>query len=99
MTEHYITWSGRKIPFAPGEMLAFTLVRSGARADGLGKSSTGQQYGLFCGIGACQGCLVRIAGRGVVESCLTPSADGMSVEPVWPDAGAVIAKTSGAGND
>jgi hypothetical protein len=79
----FIYWSGHKIPFVPGEMLAFTLLRARKNLAGIGSSPTGQRYGLFCGIGACQGCLVKIAGRGIAEACLTPSENGMRVGPVY----------------
>ncbi len=86
--ERFIYWSGRMIPFVPGEMLAFTLLRANRNSPGIGISHTGQHYGLFCGIGACQGCLVKIAGRGIAEACLTPSEDGMRVEPLrLPESG------------
>ena len=73
-------WRDRKIPFRRGESLAYTLFRE--TAAGCGTSAAGQTYGLFCGIGACQGCLVDVEGRGVVEACLTFPHDGMRVNPV-----------------
>ena len=86
--ECFIYWSGQRISFVPGEMLAFTLLRVSKHLGSLGSSPTGQRYGLFCGIGACQGCLVQIAGRGIAEACLTPSENGMRVGPVyWPESG------------
>jgi hypothetical protein len=76
----FMYWCGRKIPFRSGESLAYTLLRE--TANGCGTSATGQTYGLFCGIGACQGCLVNVQGRGVVEACLTYPHDGMRANPV-----------------
>jgi len=76
----FFYWRGREVPFRRGESLAYTLLRE--TNDGCGTSASGQTFGLFCGIGACQGCLVEIEGRGVVEACLTAPQDGMRVNPV-----------------
>ncbi|MCP5091776.1 MAG: (2Fe-2S)-binding protein [Gammaproteobacteria bacterium] len=76
----FVYWCDRRVPFRPGESLAYTLLRE--TAAGYGTSVIGQTYGLFCGIGACQGCLVEVEGRGVVEACLTFPDDGMRVNPV-----------------
>ncbi len=76
----FVYWRDRKIPFQAGESLAYVLLRE--TTAGCGISACGQTYGLFCGIGACQGCLVDVDGRGVVEACLTVPHDGMRVNPV-----------------
>lgn len=73
----FVYWCDRKVPFRRGESLAYTLLREAA--GGCGTSASGQTYGLFCGIGACQGCLVEVEGRGVVEACLTFPHDGMRI--------------------
>lgn len=78
----FLYWRGRKIPYRPGETLAYTLLRE--CESGLGTSDTGQTYGLFCGIGACQGCLVKVDGHGVKEACLLMSRDDMLVHPITP---------------
>jgi len=80
--KHFLYWCDRKIPYTPGEMLAYTLLRECRNSTGFGESSTGQVLGLFCGIGACQGCLVTLEGRGMVEACLTPARNGMRVKPI-----------------
>lgn len=63
------TWNGTNVPFEEGETLAAAILRAG-----------GQQPGLayFCGIGACQSCIVRCDGR-LVEACVTPARAGASV--------------------
>ena len=76
----FIYWRDRKVPFRCGESLAYTLLRE--TTAGCGTSVSGQTYGLFCGIGACQGCLVDVEGLGTVEACLTVPHDGMRVNPV-----------------
>ena len=75
----HILWRGRPVPFHPGESLGAALARAAIRD--LGPRATGGAQALFCGIGQCQGCLVRLDGR-VVESCLTPCRDGARVEPL-----------------
>ena len=68
-------WNGHKVRIREGESLAYALLKQGH--SGLGFSKTGRRYGLFCGVGACQGCLVAVDGRGVVEACLTFPENGM----------------------
>ena len=79
---HSLYWCSQKISFEPEETLAFALARVCKDEEGFGKSPAGQTYGLFCGMGTCQGCLVKIKGRGKVEACLTICRDGMEVEAI-----------------
>ncbi|MBA2303407.1 MAG: (2Fe-2S)-binding protein [Acidobacteria bacterium] len=51
-------------------LLGFRRLRSSPRA--------GQPRGLFCAMGVCQECVVRVDGR-TVPACLEPVRDGMSV--------------------
>lgn len=74
-----IQWQGRSIAFATGESVASALARAGVRD--LGARPAGGAMAVFCGIGQCQGCLVQIGGR-LVEACLTPCREGMSVAPM-----------------
>ncbi len=74
----HILWQGARIGFRPGETVAIALLRAGVT--GYGRSATGQSRGLFCGIGQCQGCLVRADGRRA-EACLLPCRDGLAVDP------------------
>jgi aerobic-type carbon monoxide dehydrogenase small subunit (CoxS/CutS family) len=78
------TWRGASIPFRQGESVATALWRAGRRD--LGTDSTGAVLRYFCGIGACQGCLVSIDGA-IVESCLTPARDGVAVDAAEADHG------------
>lgn len=73
-----IQWKGQPLPFHTGESVATALLRAGIIV--LGQSPAGQPRALFCGIGQCQGCLVRIDGI-LREACLTPCRDGLSVMP------------------
>ena len=72
----HILWSGARIPFQTGESVASALMRAGVLA--LGTAPTGQGRAVFCGIGQCQGCLVRADGR-LTEACLLPCRDGMVI--------------------
>jgi aerobic-type carbon monoxide dehydrogenase small subunit (CoxS/CutS family) len=72
-------WRGRAVPFAPGETIAAALAHAGVLD--MGRDQAGNAVRYFCGIGACQGCLVRCEGR-IVEACLTPAMDGAVVAAV-----------------
>lgn len=76
MSEATFTWRGRPVPFRPGESIAAALLHAGI--SDLGSDAAGGQLRYFCGIGACQNCLVRVDGR-TVESCLAPARPGASV--------------------
>ena len=76
MSAPRFTWRGRPVPFAPGDTIAAALLHAGMRD--LGRDACGMELRYFCGIGACQNCLVRLDGR-VVEACLTPATDGAAV--------------------
>ena len=72
----HILWHGTPISFRPGEMVATALMRSGIAT--FGTAPTGQARAVFCGIGQCQGCLIRADGT-LTEACLFPCRDGLSV--------------------
>jgi predicted molibdopterin-dependent oxidoreductase YjgC len=52
-----------------GDSLAAVLVRAGRRSWRVTRR-TGQLRGLYCGIGACQDCLVTVNGVASVRACL-----------------------------
>jgi predicted molibdopterin-dependent oxidoreductase YjgC len=61
-----------------GDTVAAALVRAGRvswRRTRLGD----RPRGLFCGIGACQDCLVTVDGTAGVRACLAPVAPGTAV--------------------
>lgn len=67
MSDASFSWNGSPVPFRPGETLAAALLRA--------------NHGLpryFCGIGACQSCVVRCDGR-IVEACITLARAGACV--------------------
>ena len=80
--KNVLYWNGRPIPYVSGETLAYTLLRATPCREGFGNSCTAQVFGLFCGMGACQGCLVEVQGQGRVEACLTPSQEDMQVRSI-----------------
>lgn len=69
-------WRGQPVGFRTGESIASALMHAGQQ--NLGVDEQGGQLRYFCGIGACQNCLVVIDGT-VIESCLTPASDGLTV--------------------
>ncbi|MDP3959434.1 MAG: 2Fe-2S iron-sulfur cluster-binding protein [Pseudorhodobacter sp.] len=73
-----ILWHGRALPYRVGESVASALLRAGVFS--FGRAATGQTLALFCGIGQCQGCLIRADGR-VSEACLLACRDGMVLTP------------------
>ncbi|MDO9525936.1 MAG: 2Fe-2S iron-sulfur cluster-binding protein [Gemmobacter sp.] len=73
-----VFWNGRPVPFCEGETLGSALTRAGI--SDLGRAPTGQARAVFCGIGQCQGCLVRVGTR-LTEACLLPCVDGLQAEP------------------
>lgn len=75
-------WLGSTVPFKRGETLAAALRRAGI--DDLGPASGGLRARYFCGIGACQACLVSVDGGAPVEACLTPARAGMRLSPAAP---------------
>jgi hypothetical protein len=84
MTQH-IHWQNSAIPFQGGESVASALQRAGIHQ--LGRAPTGQTLAVFCGIGQCQGCLIKADGR-VTEACLLPCRDGLTLQPL--DGGADV---------
>lgn len=77
MTGQSFDWMGRRIPFRAGESLAAALDAAGIRT--FGPDALDQETRYFCGIGACQCCLVRVDGV-VREACITPARPGLNVE-------------------
>ena len=72
-------FEGREIPAVVGETIAGALWAAGEVF--LRRSSkTGEPRALFCNMGICFECLVRVDGR-VVRGCMTPIVtDGMIVQ-------------------
>jgi predicted molibdopterin-dependent oxidoreductase YjgC len=69
---------GAPLPAFVGETIAGALLASGGRA--WRHTRHGQPRGMFCGIGVCFDCLVTVNGTPKVRACLTPVAEGMTVQ-------------------
>jgi predicted molibdopterin-dependent oxidoreductase YjgC len=72
------SFDGRSVDAFDGESVGAALLAADVRATRLTRHG-GRPRGLFCAIGACSDCLVRIDGAAPVRSCLTPVRDGMTV--------------------
>jgi D-hydroxyproline dehydrogenase subunit gamma len=68
---------GAPVSGKAGQSLGALLLAAG-RAE-LRRSPGGGPRGLYCGIGICQECRVRVEGRGTVRACVTPAEPGMRV--------------------
>lgn len=68
-------WNDEPVAFLPGETIAAALLRAGIVDLGSRRDAPGGR--VFCGIGACQGCIVAVDGAAPVEACLTPARDGL----------------------
>jgi predicted molibdopterin-dependent oxidoreductase YjgC len=74
-----LTFDGVGLRAVAGQTVAAALMAAGRRAWRL-TSRRGEPRGLFCGMGVCYDCLVRVDGRPNVRACLAPVAEGMRVE-------------------
>ena len=78
MSGQSFIWAGRQIGFRQGETIAAAL--AAADVHSLDPDAQGHPVRYFCGIGACQGCLVQVDGV-LREACLTPAKPGLNVSP------------------
>jgi len=62
-----------------GDSIAAALLAAGVRTLRHSPSDDAPR-GIYCGIGHCYECRVAVDGRASVRACLTPVADGMTVE-------------------
>ena len=85
-----ISFEGRAVAAFEGETVAAALTAAGIRT--LRTDDRGEPRGVFCAMGVCFDCLVRIDGRPNQRACMTKVAPGMRVEP---EAG--VAAPSGGG--
>lgn len=73
-----INIDGRPVAAFTGETVAAVLLAEGRRV--FRRTAGGSPRGVFCGMGICFECLVRVNGTPNVRACLTPVADGLTVE-------------------
>lgn len=84
MMDETFFWLGHPVVFRPGESFAAALQRGGVADLGPAMGLLRGRY--FCGIGACQACLVSVNGAAPVEACLTPARAGVQVTLAAPPA-------------
>ncbi|WMS42923.1 FAD-dependent oxidoreductase [Acuticoccus sp. MNP-M23] len=73
------TFGGVPVAARPGDSIAAALEAAGIRA--LGTSRAGRARTHFCGMGACQDCVVAVDGALSRRACLTTARPGMVVVP------------------
>ena len=73
-----VTVDGREVTAYDGDSVAAVLVREG-RVSWRRTRHGGRPRGLFCGIGACQDCLVTVDGVDGVRACVAPAAVGAEI--------------------
>lgn len=76
-SELSFTFEGQPVEALEGETIAAALTAAG-HLD-LREGQDGKGRGVFCGMGACQDCLVEIDGRGSQRACMSKVAAGLDV--------------------
>ena len=74
----FLYFEGRKISAFKGENIAEALYASGV--DVFRHDEGGRPRGLFCAIGKCSSCLMKVNGIPNIRTCITPVEDGMIIE-------------------
>ena len=74
----------RTIPATAGQSVAAALIGAGITSWRTTRRE-GRPRGLFCGIGACFDCLVRIDDAPSVRACLVPVREGMIIRTEGPE--------------
>ena len=74
-----IFFAGRPVAACEGETVAAALGAAGVRV--LRTDDRGEPRGIFCGMGVCFECLVRIDGRASQRACMAKVVPGMRIEP------------------
>ncbi|HEX6021356.1 MAG TPA: FAD-dependent oxidoreductase [Solirubrobacter sp.] len=66
--ELVVHFEGRAVPARPGDTVAAALM------------DAGEDAGVFCGMGVCQQCLVKVDGVAGRRACMTAAVNGMRIE-------------------
>ena len=74
------------IEFTPGQSIGAALWKAGVRSF-RSTRRFGRPRAIFCGIGQCFDCLVRVNGMAVVRACVTDARDADMVTPGDADVG------------
>ena len=78
MSDFLVLVDGTPMPAEDGDTVAAVLMR-GRQVAWRRTRHRDQPRGLFCGMGACQDCLVTVDGVAGVRACIAPAAPGMTV--------------------
>jgi sarcosine oxidase subunit alpha len=70
---------GKPVEAYEGETVAAAMLAAGIRIFRLSARNQ-EPRSLFCGMGVCYECLVKVDGVHAVRACVTPVAEGMQVE-------------------
>jgi hypothetical protein len=76
----------RTIEFTPGQSIGAALWKAGVRSF-RSTRRFGRPRAIYCGIGQCFDCLVRVNDTAVVRACVTDARDGDGVTPGDADVG------------
>ena len=72
------TFEGKAVPAQPGATIGAALWAAGIR-EWRRSRITGRPRAMFCGIGQCFDCLVRVNGGRPVRACVMVAQDGADV--------------------
>lgn len=75
-----VTVNDEPLTVAAGRTVASALILARQQHAWRSTRFLGQPRGLFCGIGVCFDCLVRVDGRASMRACLVQVTDGMVIE-------------------
>lgn len=70
---------GQTIPARKGEMIAAALLANNIIVHRYTVKRK-ESRGVFCGIGQCTDCVMKVNGKPNVRTCVTPVAEGMIIE-------------------
>lgn len=70
-------FDGETYPAFDGETIGSALLRAGVL--NIRNAPSGAPRGMFCLMGACQECVVEVAGK-KVEACRTEISDGLKIK-------------------
>lgn len=83
--EMHLLVDGVAVPAYAGETVAAAMIAAGIRS--FRRSTRGSPRGVYCGIGVCFECLVRVNGQPNLRACITYAEDGMTIDrPDWSPA-------------
>jgi NADPH-dependent 2,4-dienoyl-CoA reductase/sulfur reductase-like enzyme len=77
-----LCFDGRAVPVTRSDSVASAMVAAGER--GNRADDAGGRRGVWCGMGVCHECAVRIDGEDARLACMTPARDGQIIETQPP---------------